>query len=286
VRLLVAKMDERRRARSGPHISYVVQSGSLRIASAEYGLSARLASAYEHYQPGSEAPIPEDDRPYRIHDPEHALIRRQDGWYACLSGVVTPPVDSRWGQDRQNYVSIWHERTGLIVGGGNSKNQPQWSTFSVGQDEDLAYLPGAAALHPGQDSDGVSLTYAGHTCRVEIRVASEDRLAVSLAGTARAAVTAHLVFKLRLGEELQSSTGEQTTVGEERIEVEAGASGAWVAHHGWRVTLPAGSQLLWPVLPFNPYAADDAAPIDEAAAILSVPLGEEPVSVVLEVPGV
>jgi hypothetical protein len=285
-RLLVAKMDERRRARTGPHISYVVQSGSLRIASAEYGLSARLASAYEHYQAGPEAPIPEDDRPYRIHDREHALIRRQHGWFTCLSGIVTPPVDSRWGQDRQNYVSIWHERTGLIVGGGNSKNQPEWSTFSVGEGPDRTYLPGAAALDFCGDSDAVSLTYAGHTCRAEMRVQSEKQLALSLSGPARAEARAHLVLKLCLGEQLQCSTGERTTVGEERIQVNAGAAGAWVAHHGWQISMPAGSRFLWPVMPFNPYAADDVAPIDEAAAILTVPLGEEPVIVVLEVPGV
>ena len=53
-----------------------------------------------------------------------------------------------------------------------------------------------------------------------------------MTGPAGAAVSAvaHLVFKLRLGEALQSSGREPITVNEARIEVNAGAAGAWVAH--------------------------------------------------------
>jgi hypothetical protein len=287
VRLLVEQMGALRQTRSRPHISYVKRSGSLRIASAEYGLSARLASAYQHYQPGPESPIPEDERPYRFHDPDHALFCRKHGWFTCLSGVVTPVVDSRWGQDRQNYVSVWHERTGLIVGGGNSKNQPEWSTCSVGEGEELVYLPSAAALHQGAKTDAVSLTYAGVVCTLEIEVLSERRLQIGMAIESPASVSApakgHLVFRLRQGGELRTSAGERFTVGETRIEVNGGAAGTWVAHNGWQVYLPEGSQFLWPVLPFNPYAADDAAPLEDAAAILTVPLGGRQATVLLEV---
>jgi hypothetical protein len=261
----------------------VVRSGSIRIASAEYGLSPRLASAYVHHQPGPEAPIPEDERPYRLHDPGHSLIRREYGWFTCLSGVVTPPVESRWGQDRQSYLSVWHERTGLIVGGGNSKRQPAWSTFAVGEGEDLVYLPGAATLHPGEDRDAVSLTYAGQTCFAEVAVQSDERLQVRLAAAPGAAAVAHLVLKLRLGETLRTGEGDEFAVDETCIDGDS--SLAWIEHNGWRLYLPEGSQFAWPVLPFNPYAADDAAPLDEAAAVLTVPLGETGVTVVVEVPG-
>lgn len=33
------------------------------------------------------------------------------------------------------YVSVWHEDSGLIIGGGNSKDRPEWSTFVVGEQE-------------------------------------------------------------------------------------------------------------------------------------------------------
>jgi hypothetical protein len=286
VRLLVENMLATRAARARPHVSYVVRSGSIRIASAEYGLSPRLASAYVHYRPGPEAPIAEDDRPYRIHDPGHSLIRREQGWFTCLSGIVTPPVESRWGQDRQSFLSVWNERTGLIVGGGNSKHQPEWSTFAVGEGEGLVYLPDSADLHPGEDRDAVSLTYAGQSCTAEVAVQGDERLKVRLVGAPGAPTVAHLVVKLRLGEALRTSAGYEFEVDETCIDLRGETPGTWIEHNGWRLYLPLGSQFAWPVLPFNPYAADDAAPLDEAAAILTVPVGEQGTTVAIEVPTV
>ncbi len=282
VRLLVENMVKQREARSQPHVSYVVKSGSLRVASAEYGLSARLTSAYVHYSPGEEAAIPEDGPAYTIHDPDHALIRRKQGWFTCLSGVVTPPVDSRWGQDRQSYVSIWHERTGLIIGGGNSKNQPDWSTFAVGE-ENITYLPSAACLHPGADVDALSLTYADHVFRVAIEVIGENRLELRFEAPPEASAVGHLVVKLRRGETLRTGAGEQIAIETDQIALSGERAGGWIAHGAWRLVLPKDSGFVWPVLPFNPYAADDTAPIDEAAAICSLPLSDEPVVVVLEI---
>jgi hypothetical protein len=57
----------------------------------------------------------------------------------------------------------------------------------------------------------------------------------------------------------------------------------WIAHGGWRIQLVAGSRFTWPVMPFNPYTADGAAPIDEATGVLRVPLDGEPVAVTLEI---
>ena len=47
--------------------------------------------------------------------------------------------------------------------------------------------------------------------------------------------------------------------------------------------MPAGSRLRWPVMPFNPYTADGAAPIDEAVAVLTVPLDGETQVLSLEI---
>ncbi len=50
---------------------------------------------------------------------------------SSASRPTTPIVNSRWIQDRQNFVSIYHDKTGLIVGGGNLA-QPGWSNFTIG----------------------------------------------------------------------------------------------------------------------------------------------------------
>ena len=280
-RLLLENLLAQRRAQPQPRVSYVKTSGSLRIASAEYGLGPRLASAYVHYRPGEEGTIPEDDPDYVFHDEGHALIHRQHGWFTCLSGIVTPPVDTRWGQDRQNYVSVWNERTGLIIGGGNSKDQPAWSTFVVGGETDAIHVPDAAVLHRGGDADTVALSFAGHTCTVEIRITSAERIELCLTGTAEVPCTGGLTFKLAHDLLLHTGAGAEFTVGAERIELSDQTAGGWIAHRGWRVDMPPGSRFTWPVAPFNPYTADGAAPIDDAAAVLHVPLADKSAFVTL-----
>jgi hypothetical protein len=51
----------------------------------------------------------------------HAKMVRQRPWFWALSAFTGSPPQNRWGQDRQNFVSIFHDQIGLIVGGGNPK---------------------------------------------------------------------------------------------------------------------------------------------------------------------
>ncbi len=283
VRLLVENMARDRQRNPGPRMSYVIRSGSIRIANARYGLSPRLASAYLHYREGPEAPIPQDQAAYAIHDEGLALIRRRDGWFYCLSEMVTPPVETRWGQDRQNFVSIWHERSGLIVGGGNSKAQPLWSTFVVGEGEDAAYLPDSAALHPGTSGDTLALTYGGCTCTLGVRVIGRERLEIDLSGASDGTSRGQLLLRLVPNGSLHTASGTRLPTDMSGWKADTRQAGGWVAHNGWRVYMPPDSTLTWPVYPFNPYAADGAAPIEEAVAILSVPLSSAPASVAITV---
>lgn len=292
VRLLLENMQQLRAARDEPHVSYIITSGSLKIASAEYGLSPRLASAYVHYQEGPEAPIPQDKPQYHIHDENTAIVRRASGWLYCLSGIVTPAVESRWGQDRQNYLSIWHEKFGLLVGGGNAKDQPQFSTFVVGSGGDDCdeeepdprhYLPTAAQLQPGDDHDGVALTYGADTCTVQAAIQDDQRLALTFNGPNGCGTRGQLTLKLKTGMEIWTEAGDRYTLGREPLVLSAQKVDGWdSARSRWRVSLPADSELRWPVSPFNPYAADGAGPMDEAVAVLSFPVGDQPVSVVFD----
>ena len=191
VRFLVENMLKLRRERPQPHVSVAVTGGVERIVRAEYGLSARLASAYVHYRDGAEDAVPQDDAEYSIHDDGHAIIRRASGWFYCLSGIVTPPADNRWGQDRQAFCSVWHERCGLVVGGGNSREQPEWSTFVVGSGSEVLYLPDWAELHPGDGEDGLRLGYGGQRCSLEVRIADGDCLRLRLRGALRSPAPAH-----------------------------------------------------------------------------------------------
>ena len=68
---------------------------------------------------------------YRMGDEATAV--RNSPWFLCLSAFVVDFPQNRWGQDRQNFVSVFHDSVGLVLGGGNTKLQPLWSNFTVGR---------------------------------------------------------------------------------------------------------------------------------------------------------
>ncbi|NPV09671.1 MAG: hypothetical protein HPY83_17145 [Anaerolineae bacterium] len=281
VRFLVEHMLAERAERGEPEISYIKTGGSIKIAAAQYGLVPHLASAYVHHQEGPEEAILQDRADYSVHDPGQALIRRGDGWFYCLSGIVTPPADNRWGMDRQAFISVWNQGPRLIVGGGNSKDQPEWSNFvHPGQDGPL-YLPTAARLEPGDQGDAVILTYGERDCTIGATIVDPGHLAVRLAGPAGA--TGQLLLKLKPRQALATGAGASYVLDGEGLELTSEAAGGWIGQDGWRVGLPGDSKVTWPVYPFNPYAADGAAPLQEAVAVLSVSLESSPVVVNFEV---
>jgi hypothetical protein len=279
VRLLVEHMLAERAARTEPEVTYIKTSGSIKISGAQYGLSPRLATAYTYFHEGPEEPIPQDSAEYAIEDPGHALMRRRHGWFYCLSGITTPPADNRWGMDRQAFLSIWNRR--LIVGGGNSKDQPEWSNFLLSGSQGPVYLPGAARLERNEEADSVSLDYGEQACTIQAAILDERRLAVTLQGPDGS--KGQLLLKLNPKSALATGAGHSLALDGDPIRLTSEDAGGWVGQEGWRVQLPAGAEMTWPVYPFNPYAADGAAPIQEAAGILSVPLEGGPVVVNFEI---
>jgi len=283
VRHLVQAMQQQRGDSPLPHIAYAETRGGQRPVRAEYGLSARLASAYVHYQDGPEGETVHDVASYRVHDRGHAILRRDGGWFYCLSGIVTPPVESRWGQDRQSFCSVWHEHTGLIVGGGNSRAQPEWSTFVTSEARD-GYVPAAATLYPGDDADEVALVYAGRECRLRVHVVDDRRLDVVLSAAQSPACRANVLLHIVPGEPIRTGRGGKFDPDGGSFDWDADEVGGWISHRGWRLRLPSKSRFSWPVYPFNPYAEDGAAPLEEAVGVLSIPLTDGGAVVEVEVP--
>ncbi|GIV78119.1 MAG: hypothetical protein KatS3mg050_2513 [Litorilinea sp.] len=285
-RFLVENWLAQRAAHPLPHLTYNLTAQGPKIAGGDFGLSPLVAPVLHHFADGPEAPIPQDQEHYHIHDPEHAIIRRQDGWLYCLSGIVTPPVETRWGQDRQQFLSVWHQTAGLVIGGGNAKDQPEFSTFVVGEGvvgegPDRLYLPTGATLQPGAEADGVVLAYGEHVCTLQVAIEDGQGMRLTLSGPEDAPAWGQLAFKLRPGQPLQTGNGENRSVTAAAWSYTAGEND-WIAHGPWRLELPAGATVRWPVHPFNPYAADGAGPLEEAAAIVTVPLDRGPATLRLE----
>lgn len=145
-----------------------------------------------------------------------ATVIRRGPWYICLSAIVTPVAQNRFYLDRQSFVSIYHDRLGLIVGGGNGKMQPCWSSFTLGdtsllrhtpKDEDPTFAPPAGLYHvPWQAQlvrrplPGLVLDYERETCRISVDIIDDATLEYVVSATAvgRLPVEAHLTLLPRI----------------------------------------------------------------------------------------
>ncbi|MGQ9660927.1 MAG: hypothetical protein ACUVWX_01140 [Kiritimatiellia bacterium] len=75
---------------------------------------------------GAATPLGQESDGYFAEDHDgnfHALARRQGPWHLILSGTfsdIPKETDNVYRLERQNRIDLWHERTGLIVGGGST----------------------------------------------------------------------------------------------------------------------------------------------------------------------
>ncbi len=94
-----------------------------------WNLTADSLSSYLLY--GLEGPMltPKGESSFTLIEggEARAAVTRKGPWLFVLSAYTSPLVQDRWIQDRQNLVSVWHDATKLILGGGNTKLQPAWS---------------------------------------------------------------------------------------------------------------------------------------------------------------
>jgi hypothetical protein len=219
----------------------------------------------------------------------HAATVRRGPWFVCLSAYVTPISGSRWIQDRQSFVSVYHDGTGLILGGGNTKLQPAWSNFTVGDMALLAHTPGDASpdfLPKGElyhvpkavtlvgvPEPGLELSYGPETCRIRVQPLDDRNLDYRIDATAisELPVVAHLTLIPRFNEVLQTAGGEKVTIGSDPVTFSPAQLGGRLTYAGYRLHLPDTASLHWPALPHNPYRKDGRATAAEGRIEIRIP---------------
>ncbi len=220
---------------------------------------------------------------------KEAVIVRRKPWFISLSAYICPPSDNRFRQDRQNFVSIFHDQTGLIIGGGNTKLQPLWSTCTVGDPDllfhtpgdetpdfnprpELWHIPDHAELWSNEDTAVLNLGYGDERYVVKITPISEEELQIRCETTMRTGfqVEGHLTMIPHLDQPIQMSSGETLSLRGDEIRKTFNGAG-WITHAGWRLSIPQDARLIWPVLPHNPYRKQGDATIEEARIVVALP---------------
>ena len=222
---------------------------------------------------------------------DQALVWRRQPWFICLSAFVAGQATNRWIQDRQNFASIYHDRAGLVVGGGNTKLQPFWSNFTVGDtrrlrhrpgDEhpdflpkgDLVHVPSWARLHPDKAAPSLTLGYGPEECRLTVRPLDEKRLKLVCEASDRShkAVEAHITFLPSPSTLLRTAAGKCAPLDEGSIAWSGTDLGAWFQYGKVRASVPPGARLLWPTKRHNPYKKDGSSTLEDARLVLCLPL--------------
>lgn len=221
---------------------------------------------------------------------DRAATIRRGPWFLCLSAYTAPVSTSRWIQDRQNMASIYHDRVGLIAGGGNTKLQPAWSSFTVGDTALLAHaagdtnptftpkgplfhVPQAAELLDG-DPPGLKLTCGPETCFIRLRIQDRETLEYEVETTAAGElpVIAHLTLLPDLDAPLQTAAGSSRATGAESWALSPDQIAGYFTYRGCRWELPVDASLHWPALPHNPYRIDGRADPAEGRLEIRIPL--------------
>jgi len=231
--------------------------------------NSSLLRNLRYYHEGDEAKLPIEKKSYNLNSVSKAAVRRKAPWFYALSGFTAPTTRNRWGLDRQNFVSVWHEGVGLIIGGGNSKGQSEWSNFIFPRSGRLAYIPSGGEVRENQ----VILSYEDKKASLEVSPESKTELKIKAALLDPASsATGQLLLHLKAGNTCKTAAGGVLSLSDRSIEIRAEDAGGWVEFEGWRINLPAGSKINFPSYPFDPEQRDSRAPLSQARGVLSYPL--------------
>jgi len=226
-----------------------------------------------------------------ISDKRRIAVRHDGNWQRIVSAHVAKQSPSRWIQDRQNFLSIFHKDVGLIVGGGNTKLQPRWSTFAVGatnlmegrggENPDfiapvgLVYIPDSAEVLSSGDF-GVRLKYGLDEAMVRTWIMNDRSLAVEYTRVTDNAtpMTAHMTIIPHTGTSITPGKGRKTILGSEPFVWGAGSFGDQFEHNGVRYTVPVDATVRWPVYSYDPYRKDGRAELKNARIVVELPFSK------------
>ena len=215
----------------------------------------RLAQNAHYHTDGQEAEIPQEMPSYRhVLADRPAVVRKNGGWVYSISALVSPESpNNQFFLDRTMPVSLWREGIGAILGGGNTKNQPELVTFAAVRGGRVEAQPLDALLRGSWDGDTLCVGEEGFSCRMTFVV--EDQHTTLVRAQAEKtynhpnSALLQLQFRLHDGGRL-SVDGESLTVDKTRIELKGPLT---LEHNGWRAELPEGSAFEWPFYTYFPY---------------------------------
>jgi hypothetical protein len=237
---------------------------------------ARIAQDAHYHTEGEEASIPQEMNTYRHTLDRPAVVKKNGLWVYSMSAMISPPSPyNQFFLDRICPISLWHERCRHIIGGGNSKNQPELATFAVKRSGGgWDYLPLDALIAGNWDADTMSVAHEGFSLRLTITPENDSEATISAQAESTYergdSVVLHLPLRLLLGQELKVSSGATYTLDRNEIRL---ADISSLSHNHWRLTLPENASFQWPYYTYTPYGPVRVPEnIHSALGVVTIPL--------------
>jgi hypothetical protein len=236
----------------------------------------RIAQNALYYHEGPVQPSPQQQSTYSHRMRVPAGIRKNGPWVVTLSGLIsTQAVNSQFYLDRQGNLSIFHEKTGLIVTGANSKRQPELATFFEKVAGGIVHMPQVSRLRMNDAAGHLATAYNTFFSELEVSPPMANAVKVRFTITPKSrTIDAQLNLQLALkaNETLTTGAGKNITLGSEPVQLAPADLGGWISHRGWTIRLDPAARLTWPVYPFNPYGNAPVTSLNAAVGVLSVPV--------------
>jgi len=260
---------------------------------------ALMCEDHALWKPGEVEPPPCLRRRYVETLSVGGMIRREGPWaVGFASEAHFPRPGANFTIDRQNILSVWHARTGLIVNGSGEDDRPETATFRINPmwssqhrlqvAEEISMEPGRAKGAPAT----LTAEYRGGTCRMEVRFVSPTELDVRFtAGCAESLYPVHLTVPLELayGGELRWRGGRKVLAPGERCDLAAEETGGSLGFGAWELEVsPLGegaapARLEWPYDPHNPYSPDKKSSPGMHVGLLRVELPPDGARLVIRI---
>jgi hypothetical protein len=198
-------------------------------------------------------------------------IDRKKDWTVSMCCLTQEVLGNRWILERQNLISIFHHKKGLIVGGGHSISQPELSCFNVISQGKLDYLHSAGSVNP--DDNTMSLKYGQYICCIKLFHSSDGGVEIEyscegLKETDRVYVNIPLMNNLNENMDL---VGEKIIL-DERMHSKFIDKNEFIKFRGVDIALNKDASFIYPILPYNSYKQEQKRVLTETFAVIRVEL--------------
>jgi len=257
--------------------------GESEIHEESYSLSSmtlsRILDDLRYSASGPESPAPQELDRYEARLMSGAVLLRRGSWVICLSGIISPPWEgNRYFLDRYTYLEIWHEKTGLLIGGGNTKRQPQIAGLLMEpSNSGLDFWPQESRITTSGDTIQLELRF--QKFRAGLKAVIIDNQTLKFKAFFKETTPpvlwpnryeSNLQLQLKPGDKILLGNGETTTLSTEKTDLLEEQIGSSLDSDLWRLEVPEmKTSLRFPFLPFFNYNIDGIGGPGTAVAILS-----------------